>query len=200
MKTKKVAKPVVSTGTSAEAGIVLASVQAEAKPLEKKLKLVKKVTKQNIDEVTGYVKQLKGYAKIAADKEKSMTGPLEKLKKDVIALFKPFRAQVAMEENRIKLLVLDYYAATEKEQAKLQLAISTGKIKKIETYTKKSKDAQFSSSNSSLRKTWRARITDIKKVPREFMCEDMDAIEEHLKSGGKEIPGVVWEQVATVAI
>ena len=52
---------------------------------------------------------------------------------------------------------------------------------------------------ASIRKVWKAVITNEKLIPREFLVPDTAKIVEHCKKGGT-LPGVEWKQVDSIAI
>jgi hypothetical protein len=199
MKKVKLVKPPIDS-SAVNSQVVLASLEKEAAPIIKRLSggIVIK-SKSDLENAAVLTKQLKSLAKVAAAKEKNLTGPLEKLKKDIIALFKPFKNQILNIEGEVKDAMLRYSKKMGEKQSKLEEDFNSGKIKKIDTYTKKSVDLQFSSSSAQVRKVWEAEIVNESKIPREYLVPDMRKIEADLKEG-KKIAGVNWIQKETIAI
>lgn len=199
-KNKKALAVKAPDNDSVNSQIVLAGLEKEAAPLIKKLsgKLIINTAEQ-LENAAVSMKNLKTLVAIADKKEKGFTKPLEKLKKDVIALFKPFKNNIAAIEAEVKKVMLAYQSGLTNKQIKLEDDFNSGKIKKINTYSSKAADLQFNSSSAKVRKVWRAEITNESKIPREYMTPDMDKIYEDLKAG-KTIAGVIWKQEDTIAI
>lgn len=187
--------------TPLNAQIVAATIEKQAKPLIRKLENIVTIsTPEQMDAAAVTLKELKEVAKLAELEEKKITGPLEQAKKAAISHFKPFRDMVAQLDTTVKLAMSIYREQAAAKVKKLEADLETGKIKKITTFTNKVAAINNTGSTAKLKKVWTAEVEDVSKVPREFMIVDMDKVRQHLRDGGKPIPGVKWYQKETIAI
>lgn len=182
--------------------VVVASIEKKASPIIKKLETIDEIVSQeDFDRAALLVKQLKELDELATEEEKKITTPLNQALTAARAHFKPFHVLVKGKEDTIKLKMSVWYQEQQNKRAKLAEDFDKGKIKKIETFSKKDQQLQVSGSKATatIRKIWTAEVINEKIIPREFLMPDMKKIEQHLREGN-EVPGVKWYQKEQFAI
>lgn len=179
--------------------VVVASLEKQAKPLEKKLMSYSKITTQeDYDTAAALMKQLKELSKQADEKEKEITEPLKGVIKKAIALFKPFKDKVASTEVTLKLAMSIFVEGKKATTAKLEQQVTSGKIG-IAKFTEKTAELSAKSSFVKERSVKVLVIEDIAKIPREYMVPDEVKIKKALKMGMK-VSGCKLEEQISLAI
>lgn len=182
------------------AQVVLSSIKKEQGKNFKTLASIKKITKNNLDVAGAAVKQLKDARIMAQQKEQSIVGPILNSVKEIHELFKPFYDDVEEAETRIKQGIKAFVQGNKQKQRALEEEVESGKLNNISTYTKKAAELDIDSDYVSVRNVWKAFIVDQNQIPRSFMTPDVKKITEHLRKGGKAIPGVEWKQDESIGI
>lgn len=133
-----------------------------------------------------------------AEKErKQIVDPLNGVVKHVNAKFKPYTEALKDIEGHLKFLVVGYL----EEQRALAVKLAEKEAKAAEKKGAKQLAEDIrehaltsmpvpASSAVSFRKRWAYKVVDAKKVPREYLCVDSDAVNAAIKAGEREIPGL----------
>lgn len=210
---KKVAKAVVKTKVSSPAKIskeskeavsteiIIASVEQKAKGAFAKLKRITRIDSQeDVEVASNQVKVLKELAKEADTQKTGITDPIYQSIERIEELFKPFADKVKKADTDLKTLILDYAERQEKKLQQAQEDFKDGKIKKVSTFTEKTSALQVGSAGAAkFKNVSQLFITDVKKIPLEYMVPDETKIKEALKAG-KKVPGAEMRKVKKVSI
>lgn len=157
-------------------------------------------SQEDFDLAATLVGELKEAVKVAKEEQRKITDPLTEALQAVRDHFNPFYHKVTEAETQIKLLMSVYIEENKKKIRALEDDVATGKIVNISTFVKKVAKLSIENNAATIRKVWKASIQDESKIPRKFLQPNVTMIVEHLKKGGAPIPGVVWEQVDSIAI
>ena len=196
LKTKEASSKKETINTA----IVVKSLEKQAKPLIDKLgKLDKIKTQEDYKKAGELLKQLKEIGKIALVEEEKFTIPLKGLLKTTQEHFKPFKDNQVLVETNIKSAMLLYVAARDAKVEKLEQDFDAGKIKKIDTYLKKSQSILSSNEYVQERKKTIVVITSMEKIPLKYLEPNLKLIKEALEAG-KEVPGAKLDQEVVLAI
>jgi hypothetical protein len=181
--------------------IIVANLEKKHSKTFKALATVKAIRNQEeFDYAAECVSVLKDAAKIAKVEERKITDPLTDALDATRDLFRPFYSKVNEAETTIKLLMSVYMEDNKKKIAILEEKVANGEIKNISTFVKKVGALTIENNAASIRKVWKAILTNEKVIPRQFLMPDTAKIVAHLKAGGAPIPGVEWKQVESIAI
>lgn len=187
------------TAEKVSAAVVVQSLQKQATPLFKKLEVVKIDSQEEYDRAGKLVKELKEMAKVADQKEKAITNPLNEALKETKALFKPFKDRVAEVELQTKAGMNQFLIKQEAATKKLEEKFERGDIKKVSTLVAKKEELQVQSANSKVRKVKVLKIVDASAIPREYLEPNESAIKAALLEG-KKVKGCILEEVNQIAI
>jgi hypothetical protein len=187
---------VVSNPEAAQAAVALAG---QAKALGKKIEAVRV---KAIEEPMAYVKQVNALARffldrLVLDAKKTNQESVEGILKKKIGDYQ-YKAELArreaerMAQEEVKALQarLDAEAAKTGIEAPTVVAPVIQQEKVIRSET---------GASSHSRTTWKGEIVDAASVPREYCSPDQKKINEAIKMGVREIPGVrIFEDVQTI--
>src|SRR5215216_5456762 len=175
--------------------IVVATLEKKAMPLIRQLSSVSAIkTQEQFNHVATILKNLKELARLADIEEKTITSPLNEALKATKAHFKPFKEKIETFETQFKLQMSVFLKQNKKRIEQVGIDYSSGKIKKISTYTDRVNELQVKSENAKVRKVWKVEIVDATAIPREFLIPDMVKIRQACENG--EAPkGVNYIQV-----
>lgn len=184
--------PVKATG-------IHATMTRLAGKLVKRTDAISKIkTKADLIAVKNVLDEVKKAQKQCDEGKASEVGPIEQGLKAVKERWKTWETQLDAAERALKIMILDYNTLQTSKAAKLQQDFNTGKIKKFETLESKLEDTQVSGGGVSLRSKKVYTVTDVNKVPRQYMVPDMVAIKKAIAEG-KVVPGVEVTIEKTVA-
>ena len=157
-------------------------------------------SQEEFDRAGELIKVLKTVAKVAKEEQRKITDPLTQALDAVREHFRPFYERVSEAEQQVKTIMTFYLTENKTKIAELEEKVSTGEISNISTFVRKVAKLTTENNSATIRKVWKASIIDEAKIPRKFLQPNVGLIVEHLKKGGAPIPGVVWEQVDSIAI
>lgn len=179
--------------------VVVSSLKKKAAPILSKLKKVEKITTQDdFNRAAEYVKALKDLASYAAKQEDDMTKGIKESLKLIRQHFKPFQDDVAKAEQETKLLMSVFLHRNNKQIEKVNKDFEVGGMS-VTTYSKKIAALQIKKGAGKVRKLKRLHIFDEKKIPREYLWPNENAIEAALANGVK-VPGCKMIEVDSIAI
>jgi hypothetical protein len=174
-----------------ESNVKAVTMAGEAKRLSKK---IEEKRKQIIDEPNTFVKSVNGFCKTFMEPLQS----IEKVLKQKVGQYQ-YKQELARKEaekkaeaERLKLQAKLDKEAKKKGVEPVQVAPLVLPEEKTVTRTE-------TGSAAHIRKQWKAEVTNEKEVPREFCSPDMKIINQAVKMGVRDIPGVrIFEDVSTV--
>lgn len=181
--------------------VVAKAIEKKASPLLKLLKSTELVDEKSYEKVGTALRALKTIAKEAGTQEKTITDPLTQAMNAARAHFKPFKDMVKEMEINVKAGMLAYVTTQNKKAATLaeNFERGEGRITKLETLDRAIKQTVVTPTSTKLAKVWTLRVVDEKKIPRQYLVPDEQAIKEDLKAG-KKVAGCVWEQVDQIRV
>lgn len=168
-------------------------------------------TQENYKETSDFTKKIKGIYNDLENKSKFYSDPYYRTWKDIKAFFnKPMVALKAIEKIS-KDKMLTWYNTQEEIARKEQERIKKDNDKKIAKFEEKQaatpekeitapvinmvdvtmdKTARADNSTSTVIKTWKWKIQDEQKIPREYLCIDEKKLNRLVKAGLKDVPGI----------
>ncbi len=183
-------------------------LEVTQKDLISQIHSVEIVSVETCQEAVDYIKDIKKQKKKAKDFLDFLVKPLKEQTKRVTALFKPFIDQMDQEESNLKSRIVVYQDEQEKvrkaEEEKLRKQQEAKYKKELAKAEKKEELPPAPPApvhvekpkieGLQIRKTWKARIKDVNKIPRlfngvELMVPDMVQAQKLVKAGVREIPG-----------
>ena len=182
--------------------VILASLQSQAAPLFNKLKKIEEVkTKKDLEFAGTQMKLLKEIGKEAKRQMDDITSGMYSSIAKVENLFIPFAVRIKEYNDKITILIKDFYDEQDRLEAKIEADFAAGKIKKVETYTSKISETQIAGSKdgASRRRLSKALVTDPSKVPDKYWILNIPMIEQDLKDGIK-VPGAELTKINSIAI
>lgn len=189
-----------STTEKISTTVIVQSLKKEANKILKKLETIAVSSQSDYDKLASYIKELKGYKKIAEEKESKIVSPLKEAIKETQLLFKPFYSDINTKELEAKNVMLDFIDEQEAKKLKLEHALQDGKIKKVSTYMEKATALEVTSGGGVfIASRLETIIEDVSKIPREYMVPDMSAIKAAFKEG-KKIPGCIQVKEKSIRI
>ena len=174
-------------------------------------------TQTDLDNANTILKIVKTKIKELDEDRKNLTQPLEKVKKSIIAKYKPALEMLAKAEGYIKRGIIAFSEKIEVErrkqeeklrkqmEAKAMKAEDKGKVEKAEEIRQQAELTTVAPtvekpSNISFTERWYAVVSDDKAVPREYLSIDqakLDAVARATK-GSISIPGVIFKSEKVV--
>lgn len=135
---------------------------------------------------------------------KRLTKPLLDAKREVDAIFKPITTAMAAVKEALsdKLLNYDRRAAESKRAAlaAIEQAHQTGDQQAVQQHASALEAPPPALKGVHTRKRWTYRVVDWTKIPLNFMLPDHVKIQEAIKSGIREMPGLeIYEETMVVA-
>jgi len=191
---KKVATK--SLTPEAESRVVLAAIELRARPTLRKVSSLKISSAEDFQTAAELLKSCKDLARLAKEKELSLTRPLNQVVDGIRDLFRPFLKDVEAIEADTKQKMLAWTQQAARLQAKLEADFDSGKIKKVDTLLKKQAALE---STGNVRRTWKAVAIDPSLTPARFMRPDEEAIYAALRAG-EAVAGWEWRQVESITI
>lgn len=182
-----------------DAAIVLETIKLEAAPILKKLNRIEITDTVSYNKMAENIAALKQLAKLAKDKEESLTKPLKKVSNDIKALFNPFVKLISETEKQCKEYMTRYLIEVEEKKNKIKEDFENGKIAKVSTAVRKTAELEVTSTSSSVRNVWVVEEVDASLTPRQYLVPNESAIKEALKAG-KKISGWKLVQKKSIAI
>lgn len=190
------------TDVNISAAVILQKIEKDAAPYFKSLnKIAAVATQEDFDNAGKLIKALKQLSGLADDEEKKITKPLDLAKKNVQALFKPFKSLVLDKETSVKLMMSAFLEKQRALNEKVHEDFRDGKIKKVGTFNKKLEAAEVKTSRGTAvtKQVAYVEITDAKKIPRDYLVIDEALVLQHLKEGIK-VPGAELKYRDVIAI
>ena len=160
-------------------------------------KLAKKITAQAkaiVEEPEGFVKSVKAFAKMFTDPLTKVETTLKRKHEDYaykVELDRRKAEQIAQEEAKKLQERLDQEA---KEKGVAPVTVTAPVVPKQETVTRTE-----TGTSAFIRTEWKGEIQDPDVVPREFCSPDQKKINDAVKAGLRDIPGVkIFEKPISV--
>lgn len=185
------------------------------KGIIKKVADVSIVSTETLQVAVGLTQELKQARTRAEEVRKFFVDPLNKQVKGINAKFKPFIDTLIKAESEVKGKMEAYETGQEKlrlaEEERLRrlqekkFARETAKAEKkgVETPPPPPpiKVEKEQVSGYQVRKVWDFEITDIKKIPAEYLIPDEKKIRKVVSAGLREIPGVrIFEKTISAVL
>lgn len=190
----KMAKP-----PTVSALVVAQNLEKDAKPLINKLVTMEIKTLEQYQLAATRMSELKAIARAAEGEKEKFTKPLNELLKVTRNHFKPFFDRVDSTERAIKTAMIDFLNRQEEATRKLNASFAEGKIAKTSTLLRKTEELAVTSGDATVRKIKVVSITNLKKIPLEFLTPDMGKIKAALVAG-EEVPGAELVEEKNIAI
>lgn len=157
------------------------------------------ICQADFDTSASQVKFIKEVKKEGEKEKKGMTDGIKQSLKRIDAFFKPFFDRIDEAEKEVKIKMDTWLKAQEAKEAKLLGDFKSGKVS-VSAFSKKQDSfAVKSGGGASIKNNKVLEITDIKKIPREYMVPDETAIRNALLSG-TSVPGAKMAVKKTIAI
>jgi predicted phage tail protein len=171
---------------------------------------IKITTAESVEEASEYGKKISAALKALEDKRTSFTKPLNESLKEINNTFKTMAAPLEEAKRRLANDIGKWQAAEReriaKEEARRQKIADAAEAKRKEadptfyvpakTIEMERPDKSIGSSQTSMR--WSGEVTDFEKLPDEYKQINQVAINEAIRKGVREIPGVKIEQKPVV--
>jgi len=183
---------------TAEALLVQNDSQAtEAVTLLGKLKKVanriEKERKYIVEVPNAFVKKVNNFTK-------SISSPLQAAEKALKGKIATFQYQLELERRKREEQVRKAQAGLQERLNAEAAKSNTAPVQIIDIPIKEEKPIiRTEQGSASIRKAWKGEITDASQVPFQFCSPDQRKIDEAVKGGLREIPGVrIYEHITTV--
>lgn len=213
----------------AENSIRIESVDAQKKEIEQNtVALVARATKFTITDPASLQKSSGILSEIAAEKKKanairfSLTKPLDESKKRIMALFSPFIDQFDKATGIIKDKVREYYFVEEEKRRKAEKERLLAEAKREEEIKKAQEEDRepvveetpavpevkvpektvkgVAGGSMTVKSHWVFEIIDEKLIPLEYRVVSEKLINEAIRQGLHEIPGIRIYQDKVVSV
>jgi hypothetical protein len=189
---------VVNKGKTSELVIVKA-IEKQYKPITDTLQKMVILTNDDATLAGAKLKELEVIRKEAENQMKAILDPIQLAEQRTRDLFAPSFAAIELIKTQTKQSILDFVNAKEDAQDKLKEDFANKKIKKASTFTGKMTELQVDVKNTKIIRKKVAVISELDKIPREYMVPDMKAIEEALKNG-KTVKGAKLQTIKSISL
>lgn len=190
-KTVEVQKQVVATAVK--------EIMASAKPTQRKLTDLVIASNADYEAAGKHLKILKGISKVVDTEKGKIINPIKESIKNTEAFFKPFTDEVKQIEVEVKAKMLAWVEKQETKSKQLEADLDSGKIKSIGTFHRKNSELTVQSQHSQLREIKVLEITNLKKIPYQYLLPNETKIREALLAG-KKIAGCKLNTKKSLAV
>lgn len=185
---------------------VLAKLERESLPIIKKAKAI--TVKSANAETSAYEirNQIRARRKLVEEKRLSITGPLNQSLKSANALFKTLSQPLKAAEEIIEDKIFDFreeqekkaQAKQEKLQARAEEAEEAGDEERAERLEERAADITPKVGETKTTRHWTYKVVDLSKVPHPYLTLDRGAVQQAVRAGIREIPGLEIYQEESV--
>lgn len=137
-------------------------------------------SKQTAQDALTLASDAKSLYKVIEAVRKKITEPARKYAASINDLARGFTDRLKQAEDHIKSKIEDWTRSEQLEDIPIDLMLLDGDISKIRS----------DNATAYTKTNWSFEITDVSKVPREFLKVDEEKVKLALKSGIRQIPGL----------
>jgi phage gp36-like protein len=186
----------------------LNQIESKCSRILKKAQKIEVMDDKTVEDASTGLKVVRDLKKTIEEKRKFFVKPLNDHVKRINEFFKTFSFPLDQADRILKKKILDYQQLKrkqmEKEKERLQKKIKKAEESKTGVLSLRLKQKQEeiekeltsrtvkydSGVKTITRKKWTFEIVDISKIPREYLMVDTVKINQAIKQGVREIPGV----------
>lgn len=180
--------------------------QEVVKPLIKEAEGIQVTTQKEVEQASGFLKDVHEGIKNIEKERKKITSPLNKSLRATNKMFREIKKPLEETKEILKEKILEWQIAEreriekeEERRRKIQMAhIEKGhNVEEMVQLDRPDKTI----ANSQLRKVWTFKVTDFSQVPDEYKVIDKKAVKKVLKKDKTtKIPGIEFYQEETLAV
>ena len=177
--------------TTAETEKQAVAMAGEAKRLGKKIKAA---VEETVNEPNQFVKSVRSFGK-------DFTEALDRIERGLKDKIGPYAHKAELERREQERKAQEAARALQKKIDAEAKKMGVESVTVVTPVIPKDKGVVRSETGTSshIRKAWKAEVVDESQVPREFCSPDMRLVNQAVKMGVREIPGVrIFEDIQTV--